>query len=224
MTVSVLIPFKSDGGQRDRIWSWMQKRWLRTLADIELIVCDDGGKPGEPFNEGKAWNRCAELATGDILVVGESEVAFDAIQIADAIHDVRDRGGWRIASAYHQLDASATERILSSEPMSAIVVDTSEITRSFIMESVSPPLIVPRVAWDYVGGMDERYVGWGWIDKAFAAAMNTLYRPFERFPGSVFHLAHPRGSDRDCNPELTARYLAAEGDVEAMRAIIAERS
>lgn len=224
VTVSVLIPFRSDNAERDRIWAWMRERWLQTMPGVELVVCDDGGNPGEPFNEGRAWNRCAEQATGDLFVVGESEVAFAPGSLSDAIARVEYNQGWCIPERYDACTHAATAYVLSRDPRHPLWPGQFAPARSFIRESVSPPLIVPREAWDLVGGMDERYEGWGWIDKAFAAAMNTLYRPFERFPGSVFHLDHPRGSDRDCNPELTRRYLAAKGDPDAMRAIIAERS
>lgn len=217
------MPFRSDGGERDRIWAWMQRRWLETMPGIELVVCDDGGQPGERFNEGKAWNRCAELATGDILIVGESEVTFDAANLNAACRQVAENGGWQIASAYHQLNASATEHLLTCDPTSKLMFSAASIDRSFVMSSVSPPLIVSREGWDAVGGMDERYEGWGWIDKAFAAAMNTLYRKYERFSGSVYHLDHGRTEHRDCNPELSHRYLEALGDRDAMYAIIAER-
>lgn len=221
--VSVLVPFKPDGGERDRIWNWMRQRWLTTMPGIELVVSDDGNT-GAVFNEGKAWNACARAATGEIFVVTESEVAFNASDLQPVIETCYETGGWFVPQTYVQLSRVQTVNILAFQPEMALTYRLEKFAdRTFRNESVSPIWVLPREAYERVGGMDERYEGWGWIDKAFAAAMNTLYEPLERFSGSVFHLHHERTTSTDCNPALTRRYLDAEGDPVAMRAIINER-
>ncbi len=223
MSVSVLIPFRGDGGQRDRIWAWMKRRYELTLPDYELVVSDDGATDG-PFNEGRAWNRAADLASGDILILGEAETAFNAHEIALAVQDVRDRARWCVADSYFMLRESDSDMLLRMPPDVRIATgDDFAPLHSWRRSSVSSPVIVPRHAFELVGGYDERWVGWGWLDKALAAALTTLYAPLERFPGAAFHLWHPRGPSRDANPELSRRYLAAEGDREAMLALIGER-
>jgi len=89
-------------------------------------------------------------------------------------------------------------------------------------------LVIRPDAWALAGGMDERFTGWGCEDSAFLAAADTLLGPSVRHPAQIVHLWHPTadtpGPGRDANYELLRRYRAAEGDVPAMRALIAERA
>ena len=224
ISVSVLVPFRPDRGERDRIWAWNRQRWEQTMPDAELVVCTDGGADGQPFNEGKAWNRCAKRATGEILVITESEVVASAADLKPVIETCYETGGWFVPQTYVQLSAMQTQNVLALGPTAQLNDKLAKFAdRVFRAESVSPVWVLPREALDKVGGFDERYQGWGWIDKAFAAAMNTLYEPVERFAGTVWHLHHSRTTSSDCNPLLTGRYLAANGDVLAMRALVNER-
>ncbi len=225
MTVNVLIPFRSRSDDRNGIWMWMKERWLQTMPECELIIRSDGGQPSDPFNEGRAWNQAAAHATGEILVLGESEVAFNRRDIVAAIETVQRERCWMVAEAYYQLTAAKTAEILSTWRPAREIRDIkpNEFERVF-STSVSSPVILPREAFEAVGGYDERYEGWGHIDKAMAAALTTLWGSLRRFPGAVYHLHHERARFRgDCNRDLTARYLAAEGNRDAMRALIDER-
>jgi hypothetical protein len=223
VSISILVPFRSDGGERDRIWAWMRQRWTHAFPDAQIVVSDDGGKTGEPFNEGRAWNLCLEQAIGDTIVVTESEVAFNHRPVADAIK-LSQYGQWFIPLRYYQLNPRHTMNLLSVDTPKVEISQPAAPDRLFHRTSLSPIWVLPRVALDTIVGFDERWQGWGWIDKATVAALDTLYRPHERFPGSVFHLHHERESATDCNPELTARYLGAQGNATEMRAIIAERA
>jgi predicted glycosyltransferase involved in capsule biosynthesis len=73
------------------------------------------------------------------------------------------------------------------------------------------------VAFLKAGGYDERYPAWGSDDRSFHIAMDALYRPYRRWPGSVFHLWHPRVEQRDSGAALTLAYLDAYGDAAALR-------
>jgi predicted glycosyltransferase involved in capsule biosynthesis len=89
-------------------------------------------------------------------------------------------------------------------------------------------LAVPRALWDAVGGFDERFVGWGFEDLAFWSACTALAGGFERIPGRMIHLWHPKGveSGHDryaANEELGRRYMQARSSRAETRQIIAER-
>ena len=64
-------------------------------------------------------------------------------------------------------------------------------------------------------------------DKAFAIAADTLLGPTQRHEGTITHLWHPPAqrvgsAEHDAVWALAERYAAAEGDPEAMRALIKE--
>ncbi len=150
MTVSILVPFRSDGGERDRIWAWARERWHATMPDCELVVCSDGSSRDEPFNEGIAWNTGARIATGDILVLAESEVVNSSLALRAAIESVEREGGWRIAETYYQLNEVHTARLLrmpSNIPLE-YPLPRSATERIFFRESVSSNIVVPREAFD----------------------------------------------------------------------------
>jgi hypothetical protein len=50
---------------------------------------------------------------------------------------------------------------------------------------------ITRDAFDRVGGMDERYVGWGGEDDDLVARLE-LHAPVRRFTDPFLHLDHPR--------------------------------
>lgn len=84
---------------------------------------------------------------------------------------------------------------------------------------------VRRDLWDEVGGLDERFVGYGHQGVAFFAACGTLAGR-ERIEGTAFHLPHAWENRNHphfaANSALADRYAAAAGDPAAMRALLAE--
>ncbi|MFK4998906.1 galactosyltransferase-related protein [Bacillus sp. N9] len=52
--------------------------------------------------------------------------------------------------------------------------------------------VVPRKHFETVGGFDERFVGWGGEDDAFAASLNTLCGYVKRLDATIYHLWHKR--------------------------------
>ncbi len=223
MTVSILVPYRAQpGSDRERIWSWMSRRWELTMPDCELVVCDDGRAEG-PFNEGVAMNRCAERATGDVFVLAEAEVAVNPKTLGNAIVAVERGLPWMLPFAYHALTATHTERLLAEPP--EVTIGQPQMTeRSWFGESLAPIAVCTAEAFRLVGGWETRYDGWGWTDRAFAYAMNTLYAPVDRYQGFVVHLHHERdGVPRDVDACLSRAYKLANGDPALMRRLIEAR-
>jgi hypothetical protein len=96
-------------------------------------------------------------------------------------------------------------------------------------DMVSSAVAVPRPLWDKVGGFDERFVGWGFEDNAFAAACQTMGggHTLERMAGELWHLHHATAPEgRRGTPTFMANKARAEvyhqalNDPAAMAAII----
>lgn len=219
---SVLVPYRSDGGHRDRLWGWILRRWELLVPEAEVILSEapPGAHPGE-FNHPWAINRAAEMASHDVFIVADADTAFDPGFIHRAVAMVADeQAPWVLPRFYDQLDEPSTRQIIGSDPAGPI----GDYSVGWRGDSVSWSglVVVPRAGFEEVGGYDERWEYWGGDDVAFACSMNTLWGPVERIEGAAMHLWHERNG-LDAQPrnqhDLMHAYLAADGDPEAIRAV-----
>lgn len=85
--------------------------------------------------------------------------------------------------------------------------------------------VIAPDAFDAVGGIDRRFLGWGGEDVAFGYALETLVAPATRLEGRLVHLWHPHPAPNHRGPpeseDLVARYSAARGVRRRMAAVIA---
>jgi hypothetical protein len=98
---------------------------------------------------------------------------------------------------------------------------------------VTGQIVVPRAAFDELGGWDERFEQWGGEDAAFCYALDTL-RSIDHVAGTAVTIEHERTSDEmpateaqfawrnPAGDALVKRYYAAwkAKDQDAMRAIL----
>jgi hypothetical protein len=101
--------------------------------------------------------------------------------------------------------------------------------------------ILPRTAYNIVGGWDERFRGWGGEDHAAMRATDTLYWHHKSLPDQVLHLWHPQigpqgtapwihwkermwegQADPAVNDRLSWRYYHAMGNKKRMRKLVDE--
>jgi hypothetical protein len=213
MKLSILIPYRPDGGPRDVLWQWLRQRYDVFFPHAEMIVA--GETASLPFNRPRAANQAADMATGDIYVIGDADTAFNPEFLRRAIKHVARTGDWMVPTTYHQLTEETTREIVAGAADAEIGEPTSTVWTGH-GSSVAPILVTPAKAFHQVGGYDERYVGWGSDDRAFAVAMNTLYRHYVRWQGASYHLFHPRGNQHDSNASLTLAYVQADGDAASV--------
>lgn len=213
----VLVPWRAGDPHRDASWAYVLARW--TGLGLPIVT---GDTPG-PFSRAGARNAAAELAG-----------AWDVAIFVDADTVVRDAGPIRAAI----VEAAATGRIivpheeyvaLSARGTVLVLAGDRAGWRRILRRVAGAPLgvlVIPRSAWETLGGFDERFAGWGGEDVAFARAARTLVG-FDRRPGQIWHLWHPRDPSKPRyiaapNP-LAARYRDAIGKPAAMRALLDER-
>jgi hypothetical protein len=89
-------------------------------------------------------------------------------------------------------------------------------------------LVTRPDAWWKAGGMDERFLGWGFEDAAYRTAADALLGPTVRHEGTIAHLWHPPESnlgspEHVANGHLCQRYVDAAGHPDVIRGLIAER-
>jgi hypothetical protein len=200
MKVVFLVPRRKDDGPRDRIWAYCRARWERLFPDVEVV---EGHHDDGAFNRSAAINRAAELADEggpwDIGIVIDADVVLSESQVRAAIETAAETG--RVTWAHRRwrgVREDATRRILDDRRDLGAELDRDEL--DLIVERTNPLswsccIAMPRAVFDDLGGFDERFEGWGFEDMAFQSVICGLYG-YERIPGDVVHLWHPRSEER----------------------------
>lgn len=216
--VSVLVPYRSDGGSRDAAWSWVSHRWQATFPHWELVVgeCPDG-----PWRKGAAVRDAANKATGDVLVVADADVWTDGI--SEAVQAVYEGVGWAIPHYHvHRLTEGATARILAGGELHG-----NTTRKPYPGFAGGGMFLLRRETLEQVP-VDPRFGGWGQEDEAASLALTCLAgRPY-RGTAPLWHLWHepaPRLTGYAGSAEsiaLLKRYKTAARSPRAMRALLAE--
>lgn len=188
MNISVLIPWRETGPERRRVFDWVLTR-CRTLLPSAQICLGDSGH--EIFNRGASLNQAAQQADGDVLVLADADTFFHRDQILDAAAWSQECETWVLPyDIYMNLDDTTTERLLTGLPDDD--VDPAQVGAEFrLRDSVSGLIVITRAGFVEVGGFDENFRGWGYEDRAFECAANTLLNRVLRMEGYCYHLAHP---------------------------------
>lgn len=246
--ISLLVPFKGDGGVRSRNWEWLKRYWSDELPEAELVI---GRDSGTPFCKTAAVNDAASRAHGDVFVILDADCYITGEQVqdaADAIRAARKRNErlWLIPyRKLFRLTEQASGDVLRSAP-------------DFPLRFTEPPpqrcvegthasghghwyaamiQVMPREAFEFVRGMDERFRGWGGEDVSFMFAVDTMWGKHKTLPGQVLHLWHPtisgdwkftrqwEGQDHaEQNDWLSGKYERAFGDRAAMTKLLGGRN
>lgn len=218
--ISVLVPFRGDGGHRDRAWSWCRRRLESILTDFEVIP---GRSSDGPFNPSAAVNDAASRARCEVFIVHDAEIALPAEWYAEALRDLRT---WTIPAGVRYLTEMSSAALLRQPPATAELPWDAPAEQE-VEHCVGGVIVLTREMFEATGGKDERFGGWGPEDGAWATALDTLVGAPRRFGGPMIHLWHPRPWDDRERPwpdgagELLGRYRAAEGNPEAMREVCA---
>lgn len=198
MSTSILVPFRSDDGNRQRLWDHCRAIWQNT--PYELVEGHDSGDG--PFNISQAFNDAAERATGDYLIL------FGADHIPN-----RDRVEWAVG----HLAAGAPWVPLYAETAGLSRTDTHAILNGYDPDKVPVAQVAPfctaiiGIRRDKWVKLDERFRGWGGEDAAWRMALEHLYGPAPEPTGRLLCLWHesaPR-DHTDANFALIGEYMAA---------------
>jgi len=193
----LLVPRRTDGGPRDRVWAWCRDRWTRYHPDWDVV---EGHHEDGPFNRSAAVNRAADDAGDwDVGVVIDSDVFLRVSQAEAAVESARRTGlvtwGHR---RWRGITEDWTRRIVADRRDFGPEVDREDM--DVLVERTNPIswscfIAFPRAVFDDMGGFDERFEGWGYEDMALQSLVVGLYG-HERIEGDVYHLWHPRSEER----------------------------
>jgi hypothetical protein len=254
--ISIVIPFRSanSASERKRNFEWVKKYWQTQLPGAQVIV---GIDPDThlPFSKSIAINNGVAEATGDIIVIADADCYIKIDHVLDCVNQIRDarKRGHRLwfvpYRQFFRLTEQASMRLLASDindpltfpnqpALHDIINDTNPRTGHWYGAMIH---ILPKEAFEIVGGWDERFRGWGGEDHAAMRAFDTLYWPHKTLPSSVFHIWHPMigkdgiqrivhwtdrrwegQDDPSINNRLSWRYYHAFNKIEIMRRLVDE--
>lgn len=218
VTPVVLVPWRADNGQRSDIWAYTRKQiWGLRHPGWPIV---EGVAPDGPFNRSAAINAAAETAGDwDVAVIADSDTFTERRSLLRAV-DAAVRYPTRLWLPYEQ-----RKRVLLSQQYTEDLLDGSlgfNVQRATATGTLDPyegyrsgVIVVHRSLWDTVGGFDERFVGWGGEDDAFADTAAALADGWKWSTGNLYHLWHPpsRPDHNDpafvANKSLAARYRCA---------------
>lgn len=221
--ISVLMPWRESSPERRRVFEWVTARLSFLLPGHQLCLGDSGH---DQFNRGASINRAFEEATGDMLLISDADTVFNYFTVETAIDLAAERSWVLPYTEYLNLDAETTQRLLGSVP--DVDIDEAKVgTDHRLTDSVSGLIVLSRPAFEQVGGFDEKFRSWGYEDRAFESAANTLVGPCSRLIDCCFHLDHPTTA-RFEQPQIEFNRLRAqeykrlEGNHQAMRQLVSQ--
>lgn len=223
MSVAVIVPWHPTAA-RERVFEFVHER-LALLHDWPVIeAC------WEPWSKPRAVNFAAERTDADVLVVCDADCLVSPLALNAAVSAVQEGAAWAVPHRLvYRLTYDVTAGVLQGPPsVHPGVLAPREVQRAPYEGLPGGGLfVVSRKAWETVGGFDPRFEGWGSEDASLGYALDTLAGLHVRGQVALWHLYHPqqdKTTAMDESQRLEARYLAANGDPEAMRALVAEHS
>lgn len=218
LTVSVVVPWRPDGGHRDAAWQYLAWRWTRTHPHWQIVT---GAAPDGPWCKAAAVAAALPGATGDVLVIADADVWCDGVD--QAVSAVANGAGWAVPhDLVHRLTEDATAAVRAGGPLRGPSVE-----RPYRGYAGGGMTVLDRETYQQVP-LDPRFAGWGQEDEAWALALGCLAGAAWRGSAPLWHLWHPpqaRTSRRwgsDASRALWARYRIAATDPAAMRVLLDE--
>jgi hypothetical protein len=181
----VLVPFRGDaGGWRDRNYAAVRP-YLEDLP-YHLEVGDSGASP---FSISSTWNALAVSAgEWDLAVLHGADLWVDPARIVESVAmAARDPDVGMVYAFTHawRLTRAETTRFHRG---------ARKFSRVRTVGSFYGGVrVIRRALWEEAAGFDERFVGWGHEDRAFAHVTGILSSGHRRVHrGTMANLWHPR--------------------------------
>ena len=195
--ISILIPFRDTGDRIDQL-NWLQERWSKLFPEAEVIIESDDGQ--DPFSKTIAVNRAFKKASSDIIAIVDADVWLDPKILKDSAEAIRSgKSVWvRPCETVYRLDKDFTMNLISFSPDTAFPLVKEENCER-ITGTVGLVCVFSREQFEAVGGMDERFRGWGWEDTVWNITLDGIFGKADLWPHIVYHLWHPRGRDEKGN-------------------------
>lgn len=226
VSVSVLVPYRADGGARDDAWAYAHAWWTVEHPDWQVVV---GGAPDGPWCKAAAVADALAQADGDVVVMADADVICPGVE--RAVHAVTAGAPWAMPHrGVYRLSQTATALVYAGLPLPDVGQPRAQLFQHCLEVHVGAPggglVVLPRATLEAVP-LDPRFQGWGQEDLAWGHALAVMAGPAWRGAAPLWHLWHPPAQRRsrrvgtDDGLALWRRYRAA-GNPAAMAELLAE--
>lgn len=232
MQVALLVPFRfGEEVARDYAWAAVRSWYLSQHRGVRIYVgtCH----PSEPWSKGLAVRRAFRRSREPVVVVADADVVVSPAALIDSVTAVLDQAAaWsQPHSIVYRLSRETTVAFAAGTLGEVRPLSNQLLERRAHQAAAGGGIIVcARDAFDAVGGIDPRFIGWGGEDISFARALGTITGPPDQGVAPMWHLWHPRqpirrgGRASEASEELAARYMLAAGKIDEMRGLVEEHA
>jgi inositol phosphorylceramide mannosyltransferase catalytic subunit len=224
-SLSILMCWTDRGDPwRRQVKEWVETYWRAHIPEAEFVIGTDGG--GEEFSRSAAFNDAASRATGEVCCFLDADCVISSATVLEAARLVQGARIWVVPwHTSFRMTEEATRSIIGSNPASFDPPNRPR-ARDFRGRESGIGLrfggfceVLPRAAFEAVGGWPEAFQGWGSEDIGFSLAMDTLWGPHYVPRVNGLHLWHPRPELRTRNAAQEIAFWEAFGDEAAMRTL-----
>lgn len=226
--IDVLMPYRPASHHRVRIKNANTKLWEAAQFPVRVIVGQHGNEMSrDPFNLAKAANEAFRRSSADIVLLhGTDHLPPDPMRLAWIVDELQHHPWLGVYANTHALTQASTEQILVAVEAGYRRVHPQWITVGAKAPFCTGIMAFRRDAWEQLGGMDERFAGWGCEDTALRLAAETMFGKPPLPYGNLVTMWHSRAK-RDqfgANVKVLAEYQAAAvGGAGGMRDFLTGR-
>lgn len=223
-STAVLVPTGITDDWRAQAREYVAQ-WYATNFPSAPVVFGECA-PGSEWSKGEAIAAALAQTSADVLVLADADsFLLDPADLGLAIRLVElGERPWAVPhSQVYRLRDAETARLHANPTAKPRL---GHLARAMYFGPLGGGItVVSRAAFELVGGIDPRFLGWGGEDVAFGWALETLAPGGERLDGRLVHLWHPhpapdlRGSP--ASEDLVAEYRQARMVTRRMIAAIA---
>lgn len=216
--VDIIIPYRPSDKYRERNCQFIIHHLTNILPGATVVTPDDPDP--KSFNRGRAVNAGASQTSRRVLVVADGDVWLPPPAIWNAVDKIRSGVGSYVIPFRRIIwvrEAWTTD-ILEGRRHVSRRPDQKQIQLEWGQVSTGITNVVSRDRFEFFGGFDPRFRGWGFEDCAWEIIASTLGGRHVRLQYEGRHLFHPPcASKEDANQisigqALHQRYAAAKGD------------
>lgn len=205
--ISLLVPYKPDGSYREQNWNWIKKRHELLMPEIEICI---GDVNIEPYSRAAGINSAAKQATRNIFIIADADLIFNIKDIEYAISLLNKYNFILPYNKLIQLSKEKTKLLLTND----FTINTSDIDIDGCNIHSKPMVggmcIITKEVFNSVGGMDERFRGWGWEDNAFFKSIKSIKQEHIKTENAIWHLYHDRKHKTTVSKERNRNLLIQE--------------
>lgn len=189
--LSIIIPYRGDGGQRDRLLEVVKEQYNQYYPNSEIVISNDGYKDNEPFSRAEAINNGVKQSKGDILIISDADVLIHKNYLDYCIQTINEKQFIIPYNFIYYLNKRQTANYLRNKQLTPYTYHHHTIKTSKGLENPGGIQIITKELFNEIGQYNLQFKGWGWEDREFA------WRIFEKLgkipvncTGRMYHLWH----------------------------------